>query len=597
MGGSILSVARVGGSIIGGIRLCGVALLLAVASLNPHAWAAGMERWSGLAETVFQNYGRDQGLPHPVPTAIVQDHDGFIWVGTQGGLSRWDGYRFKSYIADLAVPGSLPSDFVKSLFVDADGRLWVGTNSLALYDAASDRFETIPLGAINGRPDIGAITGDGDHGLWVGTEDGLRHLDIASKAVTVLRAGTPEAGGMPGGRVQAVLRDNAGGLWVGTAQGVAYRAPGAPAFTALPLPEATGADTPRANVSVLFQDEEGRVWIGTIRQGLFVIDGPGASPRAVNPAATELTGWISAISAAGPHEIWVGLRNRSIVAIDTHTGVMRPIRHDRTQPNSLAHDDIWALMRDSAGSLWVGGTGGLSYHPHDSGLIVTVFGGSRPEGLSASDVFAVMSARDGKAWLGYFDGGVDVVDPLAGRVAALRPDPRRPEDALPTDIVYSMAQDGEGRVYIATRRGVYRADPAAASVRRVALPGRDAAAPTMTTVIRDGVLWVGGEEDGLHAYALDGPDGTPAGLVFGNAPGDQDRLSDRTIRTLLAGPGKSIWVGTRNGLNRVDLDTGKIERIPPPPRTPRACPTPTSPACCSTARGAFGWAPSAGAWR
>ncbi|TWB40598.1 diguanylate cyclase (GGDEF)-like protein [Nitrospirillum pindoramense] len=574
MGGSILSVARIGGSLIRGIRLCGIALLMAGAGLYPHAWAAGMERWSGLAETVFQNYGRDQGLPHPVPTALVQDHDGFIWVGTQSGLARWDGYRFKSYTADLAVAGSLPSDFVKSLFVDPDGHLWVGTNSLALYDAAGDRFETIPLGPIAGRPDIGAITGDGDHGLWIGTEDGLRHLDIASRAVTALRAGAPQVGDLPAGRVQAVLRDGAGGLWVGTARGLAYRAPDGATFTAVPLPQATSADTQPTNVSVLFQDGDGRIWIGTIRQGLFVIDTPGASPHAVNPGATDLMGWISAICAAGPDEIWVGLRNRSIVVIDTRTGAMRPIRHDRTQPNSLAHDDIWALMRDSAGSLWVGGTGGLSYHPHDSGLIATVFGGSRPGGLSASDVFAVMAARDGHVWLGYFDGGVDVIDPLAGRVAALRPDPGRPEDALPPDIVYSMTQDEAGRVYIATRRGVYRADAAALAVRRVTLSGRDPAAPTETIVIHQGMLWVGGEEDGLHSYSMDGPGGTPGRPVFGGAPHDQEQLSDRTIRALLTVGDHELWIGTRNGLNHFDLATGKVEHIAPAPEDPQGLPDP-----------------------
>ncbi|TWB34752.1 diguanylate cyclase (GGDEF)-like protein [Nitrospirillum viridazoti] len=570
MGGSILSVKRVSGMVLRGLRLCRIIFLLGLVALPSLARAAPADRWSGLAETVFQNYGRDQGLPHPVPTALAQDRDGFIWVGTQGGLARWDGYRFKSYAASPDVPGSLPSDFIKSLFIDPKGRLWVGSNSLSLYDAAGDRFETIPLGAINGRPDIGAITDDGAGGLWIGTDDGLRHLDIDSRAVTVLRAGTPEAGGLPAGRVQAVLRDGAGGLWVGTAQGLAYRKPGGDGFTAVALGE-----TPQTNVSVLFQDGEGRIWVGTIRYGLYAIDQPGATPRAVNPAATDLTGWISAICASGPHEIWVGLRNRSIIAIDTRSGAMRPIRHDRAQPNSLAHDDIWALLRDSAGSIWVGGTGGLSYHPHDAGLVATVFGGSRREGLSASDVFALLSARDGRAWLGYFDGGIDVVDPAGGRVAALRPDPSRPEDALPPDIVFSLAQDEAGRVYIATRRGLYRADPAASAVRRVTLPGgRDPAAATMSLIVRDGMLWVGGEEDGLRGYTLDGPGGTPGRLVFGATPADQAQLSDRTIRALLSGAGRDLWVGTRNGLNHIDIATGAVERIPPAPGDPQGLPDP-----------------------
>ncbi|MBB6254216.1 ligand-binding sensor domain-containing protein [Nitrospirillum iridis] len=570
--GNILGAMRFGGPFFPGLRLCGTVLLLwlAVVSASPAVTAA--ERWSGLAETVFQNYGRDQGLPHPVPTALVQDHDGFLWVGTQGGLARWDGYRFKNYAASLDKPGSLPNDFIKSLHVDPKGRLWVGANSLALYDAANDRFETIPLGAINGRPDINTIVDDGGGGLWVGTDDGLRHLDPGSRAVSTFRAGDPGATGLPRSRVQAILRDRSGGLWVGTATGLAHRANGDSDLAGVPL-----GDSAQANVSVLHQDEEGRVWVGTIRSGLFVIDQPGERPRALAPGATELLGWISAISPAGPHEIWVGLRNRGIVAIDTRTGARRTIRHDRTLPNSLAHDDIWAITQDSAGSLWVGGTGGLSYHPHDSGLISTVSGGAgdRADGLSASDVFSVMPARDGRVWLGYFDGGVDVVDPMGARVAALRPDPARPQAALPADIVFSMVEDAAGRVYIATRRGLYRADAAATTVERVTLPGRAPAAPTISLRFHDDRLWVGGEADGLRSYALDGPGGTPGHLaVTGPEATDAIPLSDPSVRALLPGPPHVLWVGTRNGLNRLDLATGAVERIPPAPGDPQGLPDP-----------------------
>ena len=97
-------------------------------------------RWKALTSVVFRNYGHDQGMPHPVATALAQDHDGFIWIGTQGGLARWDGYRFKSYKADASVPGSLPDDWIQTLHVDPAGRLWIGTTAgqLALYDSARD---------------------------------------------------------------------------------------------------------------------------------------------------------------------------------------------------------------------------------------------------------------------------------------------------------------------------------------------------------------------------------------------------------------------------------------------------------------------------
>ncbi|TAK07390.1 MAG: GGDEF domain-containing protein, partial [Rhizorhabdus sp.] len=139
------------------------------------------ERWRDLTATVFHNYGRDQGLPHPVPTALAQDRDGFIWIGTQGGLARWDGYRFHSYKTNPAVPGSLPDDWIQTLHVDRAGRLWIGggAGGLARYDAARDRFVAIAIGRGQGRFHIGALADDGRGGLWVGSDQGLYHLDSA----------------------------------------------------------------------------------------------------------------------------------------------------------------------------------------------------------------------------------------------------------------------------------------------------------------------------------------------------------------------------------------------------------------------------------
>ena len=535
--------------------------------------ADAAERWADLVETVFQNYGREQGLPHPVPTALAQDGDGFLWIGTQGGLARWDGYRFRGYQPDTKVPGSIPDSYIQTLHTDPKGRLWVGTSSggLARYDRDHDRFMSINLGTANlGRIHIGAIADDGTGGLWVGTDDGLFNLAPDTGATLALHHEDGTQGSLPDGPVQAVLPDRVARLWVGTRKGLARRDAGTDRFVPVPLANPSDAVV---GVTALLEDDDGRIWVGTNRHGIYVIERGTGEPSPVQvtepDGSTPQTDWISSIVAANPHEIWFGTRANGILVIDPATKRTRRIRHDRTLPGSLAHDDIWALLRDSAGSMWAGGTGGLSYHTNGLGAVSTVFGAAdRSNGVTDADVYAVLGTRDGRVWLGFITGGVDIIDPIAGRVAQLRPDPTRPETALPKDVVMSMAEADDGDVFIGTFRGLYRVDHATHQVALARVtPQRDPYASVTDLLIDEDTLWVGSVTDGLWGVKLGDKRQT---VVFG--PAESNQLNDREIEGITRGLGPDLWIGNRNGLNRFDLATRVIERILPDPADPTALP-------------------------
>ncbi len=537
-----------------------LAVLLSFSLLNI-GWAAAPseQRWDGLAETVFQNYGRAQGLPHPVPTALAQDRDGFLWIGTQGGLSRWDGYRFHSYRANPTRPDSLPDDWIETLFVDAVGRLWVGggAGGLARYDKEQDRFVPLPLKPGTERTHIGALADDGAGGLWIGSDDGLHHLDTAGRLDFI---GRPS--GLPGGPVRSLLRDDQGRLWVGTAQGLAWRAAETSSFTPISLPD--GA----AGVTALLTDEAGRLWVGTQRRGLFLLNRPEDLPFPVMANSAPSKSSISSLVSVGPGEIWAGLRGGGIWSVDTRSLRLRPIHHDRTLPNSLAHDDVWALLRDDAGSLWIGTTGGLSYHPREGGLISTIFGASlRPNGLTGADIMAVLPTRSGRFWVAYLTGSADLVDANAGRLLTITADPARPDQTLPPDALYALAEDEHGNVYFATRRGLYGRDPDSGAIRLIPIPGRDPRAALAALSFAKGVLWLGGEEDGIW------------GIIPGRTIHDLPRtvlgpvkLSDPGVGVILRGEGDDLWIGTRDGLDRIDLATGTVEHVAADPSDPATLP-------------------------
>ena len=113
------------------------------------------ERWAALADTVFQNLAHDNELPNAaIPTSATQDGDGFLWIGSQNGLARWDGYHFRVYRAEPGKAGALPDNFIQALLADSSGVLWIGTTSggLARYDREHERFIVYPVGPEGSEP-------------------------------------------------------------------------------------------------------------------------------------------------------------------------------------------------------------------------------------------------------------------------------------------------------------------------------------------------------------------------------------------------------------------------------------------------------------
>jgi len=527
------------------------------------------QRWQNLIGTEFQNYGQEQGLPPVLPTALAQDGDGFLWIGTQSGLIRWDGYRFRIYDAttDGAARG-LPSGWIDVLHTDAAGVLWIGTEAdgLARYDRNDDRFIRTPVGpGRNPSRHIDAIADDGRGGIWVGTDGGLYHLPRRAAPGAASGRDHGDAWSLPGDRIRALLLDREGRLWIGKDKGLVRRDPGSNAPAPVTM-AGEGADD--IHVSTLFEDADGQVWIGTTLHGLYAFDPGDQTGRPFNGADstgwTPRTGHVSAITAAGEHEIWVAMHTAGVVAINTATHQIRRIRHDQLVPNSLAHDDVWAMLSDRAGSVWIGDVGGLSYHPRDAGTTLAVFGDTRrPNGVTDPDVSSVFATRDGRIWLGFLNGGANIIDPAAGRVAQLRPDPAHPDTALPPDIVTAMAETADGAVYIGTARGLYKADRRGRDVAVARPPGRDPRGPVRALLVDGASLWIGGP-DGLWRTPIGA--GAPAAL----SPPHLGRLSNPSVYALLAGANGELWIGTADGLNRLDVASGAITTILSAPATSTA---------------------------
>ena len=545
------------------VGLAGVPMGVGIA--QPPAAESG--RWAELADTVFEYLARDNELPNSTaPTSLAEDGEGFLWVGTQNGLARWDGYHFRSYKADPTVAGALPDNLVRQLRTDTRGRLWIATNSggLARYDRNSDRFVTYTAGP-NGlsSASLRDVVDDGSGGVWVASDSGLDHVHADSDVIEHFRHDSNDPNSLPDNRIRALFRDRDGALWVGTQAGLVRREAGSSRFVAVSLGEPEGKPLV---AWTFYQDSAGRIWIGTIRQGVYIV-----TPKVRGLAATSVVGTpqsmlptegVHAIAEARPGEIWLGTDGHGIVAVNTRTFQTRRILHDPTIMSSLADDSVQALHADRAGLVWIATNRSISRYNSRQAAIYTIFGGSsRPGSLSDSDVDSVLAMPDGRIWLGLGSNGIDILDPTGLRVAALRPDPKHPATALPKDYVNVFARAPSGDVFIGTEQGLYRADKLGHGVVRLSFPQHDASAAVWTLHFEGNVLWVGGF-DGPWTLDLASNPAVASATIEG--------LTDQRANVIEGGPQGSVWIGTKNGLNRVDVANRQVERILPDPPDPHA---------------------------
>jgi diguanylate cyclase (GGDEF)-like protein len=533
------------------------------------------KRWSHLTEIAFQHLTQDDGLPNEIATAVAEDGQGFLWVGTLGGLARWDGYRFRVYKADLHAPGALPDNFIQTLHGDAKGTLWVGTSSAGIvrYDAAGDRFVSYPVGDKGlSHVSVRSIVDDGAGGLWVATDGGLDHLDPASGSIVSATAGGSGWAGLAGVRVHVVLRDALGALWVGSSAGLFRREPHGDHFVQVRLLSAHAA---QPEPQTLAEDSAGRLWVGTLQHGTFVLEDHGQGParpvyETSSPDGVDLLRdrQVVTLAEVQPGEMWIGMVGQGIVSVDLARGETHRIRNVPTWPMSLPDNALRDLHRDRAGLVWVATNRGVSRHDPRQSAILTRFGaaaGDAPLSTRAStEISWILPMPQGRLWLGTHKSGVDILDGTGARVGLLKPDAAHPDTALPQDIVLGMEHAPDGGVFIGTKRGLYHASADGRRVARVTLTGRDQAASTWAVLADGDTLWVGGQTDGLWKLDLRSRIATP--VLRGAVPG---ALSDQRIVVLAKGANGTLWVGTRNGLNHYDPVNGEVTRYLPDPASPR----------------------------
>lgn len=526
---------------------CVIAALLVVLPCA-FARAASPSSWANLAEPVFVRIDTRE-LPEDVVEAVAQDSAGFVWIGTQGGLARYDGYHFKNYLPDPSDPKALPDGYIRSMLADANG-LWLGTDSSGLvrFDAATELFRTWradPAGKLGPRSaTVYALAQGPDGALWIAGDAGLDRFDPSGGAFE-------RADLLPRGRrqppVHGILVDRDHTVWAASDDGLYYRSARDARFHrfAFPRPEKS-----TQRMFSLYEDRAGNLWVGSV-DALFMLDRGRhlTATYASSPgdAATLTPGLQRCLIETTPGVVWAGSSDGGISIIDRATGRTRRIVSEPRNPNGLPGGRLFAFVRDRSGLIWIANHSGglLLYNPLDRGAYVLSVG--RPDlGLGDSGADS-LEVAPGRLWVGG-----------AHSLVALEPDAARAiRIAVPNrSTVVGLNTGRDGTLWIGTLNGLCALPRASSTARCPAGPGTIRSGDVVWAVLETGTTrWIG-TDWGLLAEDMRSGKVT----VYHRGDGPHGLTSDVAGTLYLDREGR-IWVGTANGLNRIDPGSRRVTRF------------------------------------
>jgi ligand-binding sensor domain-containing protein/two-component sensor histidine kinase len=480
------------------------------------------------------------GLPENIVQALAQDREGYLWVGTTGGLTQFDGSRFNplsdgttqtlavnsffclllshdgtmwagtegggllhfaasGVIKTYAAQDGLADAFVRSIFEDSQNRLWIGTDN-GLFLKQGERLVRVEQPGAHGALDVHAIAEDHEHHIWAGGSN-LIALGMGQNRLV------PLPGVYSQNKVVSLLTAADGSLWVGTASGLLHQVHG----KFLRAPELS------CTVQVMRQTGDGTIWIGTVGQGLWAYrDGrlERINDTGVIPIPTVLN-----IFEDVDHRIWLGTQN-GLVRLERTQISLIPLPGSGTEYGTISgapNGDIWMVVqrtfrvsngvptpldfpglgetpirtiyRAKDGSTWIG-TGGRGAYHLDRGKI-THFSKDSPQPITSNFIRGFLESSRGEMWIAT-DAGLNHITSKAIIRYGIA-------DGLSNFSIRSIFEDGDHNIWIGTDLGLSRwhagmfiQDAATAALR----------AEKVWSILQDrrGIMWFGTRDHGLYRY-------------------------------------------------------------------------------------------------
>ncbi|MEM9173109.1 MAG: two-component regulator propeller domain-containing protein [Pseudomonadota bacterium] len=552
---------------------------------------------------LFSRISIDQGLSQSNVLSMLQDRDGMMWLATEDGLNRYDGYRFTHFKRDRGNPDALVSDFVfdieqgegdvlwlatdggglskldrnsglvktyrasdalgtltsdrlRDVLIDKNGLVWVATrqSGLGYFDPESEAFTPVALSDATETPRLHSLYFDARGLLWVGGDHGLTAIDTKTNQQVAFKHDPDNAQSLQAGSVRSILQDSQGNLWVGTyGGGLSRMVPGSQRFERFTHDAADQSTISHDRVTTIFEDSAGRLWVGTINGLNRIRHSDGTATRYFNvgsDVASLSDNNITSIYEDRSGLLWIGTKTKGVNTWNPHTWGLGFEPAEQLTATEAVRPVVTSFTTDAQGKLWVGTFGdGLAQMDRVAGALKQ-YRTESPDGLSIGDdrVMALLTDSAGKIWIGTMTRGVTVLDPQTGDMTQYQHDPAD-DRSLSANGIMSLFEDRAGNVWVGTYGGgAVRFDRDSESFIRLptaTMVTEGLSNNKVTSFAQDpsGMLWIGTEGGGLNLYDQE----LSRFFNFRHDSNTIGTLADDTVYSINVDVGGNVWVGTRGG--------------------------------------------------
>ncbi len=514
-----------------------IVLMILVIGLNSLSYSAQMNVIRDGTVPSFEVLDRSTGLSNLSVSSIVQDKDGFLWFGTQGGLNRYDGRSFKVYTNDPYATNGLVHNLIQTMFYDeAKNQLWIGTyQGISRLDIDTDQFTnyTVEKNGIS-NPVIVALDMDKDGFIWAGTLDGLNKLNPDTGEVSVYD--------VPGKVIRDIFWDVDGTMWLGSYQGLLY-------FDVTKKEVmASGYKLPSESVMTVAEYTPHILTLGVWDGGIVKID---LQTKEVKTEPYE-DNRVYTFTKTSDETEWIGTWGGGLFAT-TKEGKTYHFTSDG-KAGTLSHSIVYSLFQDSTGILWVGTNGGgiCKVNPLKRNYVVFSHDNDNPNSLDAGKINAILRDDEGFLWIAIYNEGLNKISPDNKTITKYKPDPNGVGTLTDANVV-DIHKSSDGKLYFTVGNEIMTYEPSTDTFSTVV-----ALADNVITYALESdegnILWAGTHSDGLYKLDLNSGE-----IVHYKYTDSAYKISDDLIYDIKYDHLGRLWVASNNGLNLMEKDSSTFK--------------------------------------
>jgi PAS domain S-box-containing protein len=523
-------------------------------------------------EIKFDHISIEDGLSQSSVNCILKDRRGLMWFGTQDGLNRYDGYKFKIYRHQPDNSNSISDSHINCFYEDRKGVLWVGTREgLDHFDREKEIFirykkDQPPPFKLSDN-EIVAIGEDREGVLWIGTfAGGINKFDLKKNHFVVFQHDIYDSTTLNSNRISTLYIDSSDVLWIGTQDVGLDRFDRKNGKFFHYIHNASDPNSLSNNyVTAIAADRQGELWIGT-KMGLNQLD-PKTNTfihykHMPNDPGSISNNEINCIYPVHDGGLLVGTEE-GLNEFNPGNKTFSRWKNDPLDPDSLSNNVILAIYQDPAHILWIGTNGGgfNKYAPSKDRFAHYQFNPHRASrGLSSNMVYAICEDRAGIVWLGT-NKGLNRFDPANNQFTSYKSEPGNSR-SLGNDYVFSIYEDRAGVLWVGTwGGGLNKFDRETGTFTHyLSNPGEEQSLSSNIVLAiyedRRGGMWIGTEGSGINKFDRE----KQTFLQYRTVEEDPTTISSNYINSICEDPSDALWIGTKYGLDKFDWHTGKFIR-------------------------------------